>query len=176
MDFLTFTLFDHGDGSNGTVPLAVQRKEHVEMWTLLGDPALHLPTIAPEISLTVPRSAAAGAAITVHGSLPITLGDASVRVTLERPAGSQPRDLIPLPAGPVHVRDRAILANHVKANDPVLLVAEASVRDGHFDSKLKLPKDLPWPHVVIRAVASRKDETAVGAVALEIEGPEKQSE
>jgi len=173
MDFLTFTLFDHADGSHGTVPLAVQRKEHLEMWTLLGDPALHLPVIAPEIQLTVPKSAAAGAAVTIHGSLPAQPGDARVRVIVERPAGGRPLDLIPVPAGPADVRDRAILANYAKANDPVLLVVEGVARNGQFDVTLPLPKDLPWPHVVIRAASEGKDQDAVGAMALEIEEPEK---
>jgi hypothetical protein len=44
MDPFTFFLFDQADGSGGTVPLDIQRKEHLEMWTLLGDPALNIWT------------------------------------------------------------------------------------------------------------------------------------
>ncbi|MBN1903345.1 hypothetical protein JW926_18650 [Candidatus Sumerlaeota bacterium] len=44
MDPFTFFLFDQADGSEGKVPLDVQRKEHLEMWTLLGDPALNIWT------------------------------------------------------------------------------------------------------------------------------------
>ncbi|MBN1901277.1 hypothetical protein JW926_08145, partial [Candidatus Sumerlaeota bacterium] len=44
MDPFTFFLFDLADGSGGKVPLDIQRKEHLEMWTLLGDPALNIWT------------------------------------------------------------------------------------------------------------------------------------
>lgn len=44
---LTFWLYDQADGSRGRVPLAAQRLEHAEMWTLLGDPALKIPRHAP---------------------------------------------------------------------------------------------------------------------------------
>ncbi len=43
MSTLRFTVFDYLDGSNGTSPLAEQRKEHLEMWSLLGDPAMRMP-------------------------------------------------------------------------------------------------------------------------------------
>jgi hypothetical protein len=43
---LTFWLYDQADGSGGKVPLAKQRQEHLEMWTLLGDPALRLPLLS----------------------------------------------------------------------------------------------------------------------------------
>jgi hypothetical protein len=40
---LTFAIFDHIDGSSGRTNLARQRKEHLEMWSLLGDPAMRMP-------------------------------------------------------------------------------------------------------------------------------------
>ena len=40
-----FYLFDQADGSRGQATLANQRAEHVEMWTLLGDPAMQLPPL-----------------------------------------------------------------------------------------------------------------------------------
>ena len=43
MDPITFFLYDQGDGSRGTIPLAMQRGEHLEMWMLLGDPACAYP-------------------------------------------------------------------------------------------------------------------------------------
>jgi hypothetical protein len=44
---LTFWLYDQADGSRGRVPLAAQRLEHAQMWTLLGDPALKIPRHEP---------------------------------------------------------------------------------------------------------------------------------
>jgi hypothetical protein len=43
IDTFTFNLYDQADGTKGAVPLEVQRREHLEMWMLLGDPALRLP-------------------------------------------------------------------------------------------------------------------------------------
>lgn len=45
MDPIMFFLFDQADGSRGKATLAKQRPEHVEMWTLLGDPAMKLPPL-----------------------------------------------------------------------------------------------------------------------------------
>lgn len=42
---LTFWLYDQADGTGGKSPLADQRQEHMEMWTLLGDPALRMPLL-----------------------------------------------------------------------------------------------------------------------------------
>ncbi len=53
MDPLTFWLYDQADGSRGTTPLDKQRLEHLEMWTLLGDPALKIPFLEPTLSLDV---------------------------------------------------------------------------------------------------------------------------
>lgn len=43
-----FLLYDMADGSNGQVPLEQQRREHAQMWTLLGDPATLIP-LAPAV-------------------------------------------------------------------------------------------------------------------------------
>jgi len=40
---LTFFLFDRIDGTGGRRTLADQRREHLEMWLLLGDPATRMP-------------------------------------------------------------------------------------------------------------------------------------
>ena len=43
----TFAVFDYMDGSNGRTTLSQQRKEHLEMWSLLGDPAMRMPRQHP---------------------------------------------------------------------------------------------------------------------------------
>lgn len=43
MSTLRFMAFDYIDGSNGKSLLDEQRKEHLEMWSLLGDPAMRMP-------------------------------------------------------------------------------------------------------------------------------------
>jgi hypothetical protein len=44
IDDFTFRLYDQADGTKGQVPLETQRLEHLEMWMLLGDPALRIPS------------------------------------------------------------------------------------------------------------------------------------
>jgi Peptidase family C25 len=53
MDPLTFLLYDQADGSRGAIPLDKQRLEHLEMWTLLGDPALKMPFLEPTLDVDV---------------------------------------------------------------------------------------------------------------------------
>ena len=53
MDALTFWLYDQADGSRGATPLEKQRLEHLEMWTLLGDPALTIPFLEPTLDIHV---------------------------------------------------------------------------------------------------------------------------
>ena len=43
---------------NGDI-IATQRLEHLQMWTLLGDPGMRLPDVTPRITLTVPPAARA---------------------------------------------------------------------------------------------------------------------
>jgi hypothetical protein len=53
MDPLTFWLYDQADGSRGAIPLDKQRLEHLEMWTLLGDPALKIPYLESTLEVDV---------------------------------------------------------------------------------------------------------------------------
>ena len=53
MDPLTFWLYDQADGSRGAIPLDKQRLEHLEMWTLLGDPALKIPYLESTLKVDV---------------------------------------------------------------------------------------------------------------------------
>jgi hypothetical protein len=53
MDPLTFWLYDQADGTRGAIPFDKQRLEHLEMWTLLGDPALKIPYLEPTLEVDV---------------------------------------------------------------------------------------------------------------------------
>src|SRR5258708_40239013 len=97
-------MYDQFDGTHGKVPLAVQRREHVEMWMLLGDPGMQLPIVPQDISLNAFVSTNAGKTVAVSGFLPKRLAGATVRVTLERPAGSKPLDFEELPAASLDKR------------------------------------------------------------------------
>jgi hypothetical protein len=167
MDGFTFWLYDQADGSRGTVPLAAQRLEHLEMWMLLGDPALRLPLRPPAIRLATADTASASKAVTVSGSVPAPFAETTVRLTLERPVGSAPLGLEPLPKDSVKARE-VMMTNHERANAVVLATYEVRPRDQRFECTLKLPAELPWPRLTVRAFAATKTEVAVGALTLQL--------
>jgi hypothetical protein len=164
VDDLTFAMLDAVDGDS-SIPQATQRQEHLEMFVLLGDPALRLPAVPADVELKTEDAAQPGARLTVRGRVPARLAGARVRLTLERTVGSIPDDLEPLPK---EGRDRVLLANHEKANRFVLAAAECMVRDGAFEAKLDLPPKLPWRRVLLRASAATDSEEGLGVLSLEV--------
>ena len=171
IDDLTFKLYDQFDGSQGTVPLSVQRLEHLEMWMLLGDPALRLPIPPMDISLEVAGPVGAGWGITVNGVLSDRLVGATVRVSLERPLASVPADLEILPAespGNRSARERAAIDNHQRANNVVLATVDARLKGNRFTCAVDVPARFSWSHVVIRAYAATKNESALGVITLPV--------
>ena len=163
IDPLTFWLLDQADGSRGKVTLAAQRLEHLEMWVLLGDPALKLPIRCPSISLTAKGTATAGKPIVCNGVLPAQFAGSKVRVTLERPAGSLPVRLEALPRDPAK-KSGVMLVNHQRANDVVLSSCEVQTQNGRFEATLTLPAELPWTRLTLRAVAVTEAEMAHGVL------------
>ncbi len=166
MDDVTFAMLDAVDG-DAKIPQATQRQEHLEMFLLLGDPALKLPVIASDLDLKVGGDAKAGETLTVAGTVPARLAGAKVRVTLERPVSSTPPDAEPLPKDGAQ-RDKVMLANHERANHFAVATAEAEVRDGRFEVKLELPKKLPYRRLILRAYAVTEREEGLGVQTLEV--------
>ena len=166
IDDLTFGLLDAVDG-DGDIPQATQRLEHLEMFTLLGDPALKLAATPADLALKTDDEAKPGAAITIHGTAPARLNGGRVRVVVERPVSSRPNDLEPLPKERGPERDRAMMRNHERANRFAVAAAEATVRDGRFEVKLDLPTELPWPRLNVRAYAATEAAEALGVLTLE---------
>lgn len=80
----TFKALDMADGTEGKVPLDQQRREHLESWMLLGDPAMPLLPPLPSIQINPPPASVAGMPFPISGKLPENLGGAEVRITLER--------------------------------------------------------------------------------------------
>jgi hypothetical protein len=167
----TFKMYDQFDGTQGKVPLSVQRLEHLEMWTLLGDPAMRLPLLREDITLEVPDPASPGTSLSVNGALPRRLKGAAVRITLERALGARPADLEKLPPDSPEnraERERVAVGNHRRANDVVLSAADAKVSGSRFSCPLEVPASLPWSNLVIRAVAAKNHETGMGLLKLTV--------
>jgi hypothetical protein len=167
MDPLTFFALDNADGSNGRISLADQRREHVQMWTLLGDPALRMPPPELPIELNAKGAVTAGAKVSVTGSVPSDCRAATVRLTLERPLASPP---VSVESREKAMTDRASkLSSFRRANTFELDAATVAIHDGKFSAVLKAPDDLPWPTVTLRAVAESPDALAHGAMKLPVQ-------
>ncbi len=168
--WLTFKLYDQADGTAGRVPLDTQREEHLEMWMLLGDPALRLPVDAPGVRLEVEAEGGAtpGARVVVRGTLPpsMTQMDVPVEITVEREYGQLAASLPPLPPEAGDARDAAMLARRAAAQDPVILRTKVKGRAGTFKATVVLPEGIPGTKVRIRATITTPTQHATEAVWL----------
>lgn len=164
IDPVTYRLLDTVDG-DARIPQNVQRREHLEMFVLLGDPALKLPHVPDDLTLECDAAVSAGQMLTVRGEVPARLEGGKVRLTLERPPSSTPPDLLPLPKTG-RERDRVMLFNHEKANSFVLTETTADVRDGRFAVQVETPTKLPWAKLLLRAYVATEKSEALGVMEL----------
>ncbi|HEY7328303.1 MAG TPA: C25 family cysteine peptidase [Gemmataceae bacterium] len=165
IDDFTFGLLDAVDGDK-SIPQATQRQEHLEMFVLLGDPALRLPRMPSDIDVSSEKSVSPGEKLTVSGKLPPRLAGARVRLTLERTVNSVPDDLESMPV-PSQERPRVILANHERANRFVLATSENTEKDGRFQATMDVPSKLPWPQLILRIYAANEREEAMAVQTLQ---------
>ncbi len=156
-----FPLLDAADG-DPTISAPVQRQEHLEMFVLLGDPALKLPTLFQDVRLSVTGQAGPGTTLTITGRLPPRLAGGQVLLTVERPTTSQPADLVPLPKVPGAVRDRVMRDNHDRANNFVLDRIAIRATDASFTGQLHLPEKLPWSRLTVRAYVCTQSQEGMG--------------
>lgn len=153
IDFLSYRLLDGVDGDPKT-PQDRQRQEHLEMFVLLGDPALRLPRPTPPLVLDAPTIVVPGKQLTIRGTLPMQ--QAEVRVLLERTPTSTPTKLAVVPARGAE-RDQALRDNHDRANDFVVATATVQAQDGRFATQVEVPGVLPWTAMVLRVRARSKN-------------------
>ena len=149
MDALTFWLYDQGDGSRGRTSLEQQRREHLEMWLLLGDPALKLDVPNSRIELQADATARPGESLRLIGTLPTGFNAPTVRVQIERPFGSSLPALTP-------------------ANDLRLKSFDVPVVDGQFDVSVPIPEQPRYPRLIVRAIAISPDQAAFGVSVVTI--------
>jgi len=171
IDALTFRLLDAVDGDN-RIPQERQRLEHQEMFILLGDPALRLPVLATDVTLTTTGPLVAGKTLSIQGELPARLEGARVRLTLERPVHTEPADLAPLPDKPPEARAKVMMANHERANHFVLAGQDVTSRGRTFESRLTVPARLPWRRLVLRAYAVQGSADGLGVLPLKVIQPQ----
>jgi hypothetical protein len=141
------------------------------MLVLLGDPALRLPEMPGDIRLRQPLRLTPGKPLLVRGSLPPHLRGAQVTAVLERPPSSQPEGLLPVPEKPGAARDRALLANHARANDFAVVCSETTARGNDFALRLEVPVKLPWPGLLLRVRARTRHSEAMAVQRLGVSRP-----
>jgi hypothetical protein len=165
IDEITFSLLDAVDGDK-TIPQATQRQEHLEMFLLLGDPALRLPRMPEDIEISTEPVVSPGEKMTVSGKLPARLADARVWLTLERMVNSVPEDLETLPRRPQTARERVMRANHERANRFAVASAETVAKAVRFQATLDVPAKLPYPRLILRVYAATEDEEGLAVRTL----------
>jgi hypothetical protein len=166
IDAFTYSMLDAVDGDS-TIPQATQRQEHMEMFLLLGDPALRLPQVPGDIEIHPLDEVAAGKTCTVSGTVPERLAKARVRVTLERTVGSVPTDLEAVPADGLR-RDRVLMANHERANRFVLAAGECTAAERRFEVSLEAPAKLPASKLYMRVYGTTDDADAMIVVPVKV--------
>jgi hypothetical protein len=167
LDALTFRLLDAVDGDS-SIPQTVQRREHQEMFVLLGDPALRLSWLPRDVKLSADSPAAPATRLTLKGTVPARLEGAKVQLTLERPRDSDPIEPVVVPPAPAEARAKAVTQRHEAANDFVLVRKELSIKDGCFEAALELPAKLPWPRVIVRAYAATERHEGMGVLVMPV--------
>jgi hypothetical protein len=164
IDFLTYRLLDSVDG-DPKIPQVTQRQEHLEMFILLGDPALRLPRIADDIIWRAPVEIEPGTEWTIEGTLPERLRGARVTVELERTPASVPEGLLPVTP---ERRAEILRANFTRANRFLLAETTTTAEGQRFTACLQLPEKLPWPRVIVRIRASTKEAEAATAARVSV--------
>lgn len=144
--------------------LVEERREHVRLMNLLGDPLLRIRQ-PKEITLRGGDQFSAGQVVTVDGDSPLA-GMLSVELALTR-------DRLPNGIKPIErydnsesVRD-AMRANYDAASDLVLWKTEKKISSGSFSVDLPLPSDSRGRYV-LRAFVYGDQDWATGAQRIKI--------
>ncbi len=174
IDDVTFQLLDAVDG-DGKIPQATQRLEHLEMFTLLGDPALKLAATPADLKLAAEEGTAPDAMLTIRGTAPTRLNGGQVHMVVERPVGGSPTDLAPLPKELGSARDKIMMENHNRANHFALAEAKTTIKDGRFEVNFQLPAKIPWTRLNVRAYAATPTEEALGALQVNMKSLQQES-
>lgn len=136
---------------------AADRREHVALYNLLGDPCLRIARPA-EIEIAAAGSVAPGAKLRVTGKAP-----SAGRVTIEI---ARRRDAF-VPIGSRKTADEW-RATYAAANSLVVATASADVAAGEFSVTVDVPADAPVGPGYVRATFSGDGPGAIGGRFVEI--------
>jgi hypothetical protein len=163
MDPITFWLYDQADGSRGEVPLARQRLEHLEMWTLLGDPAMRIPMLRASFDVQVSGDLAPGGTLRISADVGEQFEHARGTITLF----SRHIPAVVSSAGEAAGESRSPQPTYGSA----VAVTEAVVAHGIVQGEIRLPPGLPDQQLAVRVIVANQRTPMTGVRMIEIRRP-----
>jgi hypothetical protein len=144
--------------------LAAERREHLHLFNLLGDPLLTIAHPLP-IELTVAAKARSGSSLEIEGQCPIE-GEALIELAVRRDRLS----FRPPSRGDYRTSleaDAEFATTYQRANDTRLATVRAAVVNGRFSARLEVPEKASGAcHV--RVFVPGRGQFAAGAADVEI--------
>ncbi|MFI5402106.1 MAG: C25 family cysteine peptidase [Planctomycetota bacterium] len=140
--------------------LDTERREHLFLYNLLGDPSMRLPRAA-DLSLACAESVAQGGKLAVQGTCAVA-GDVLVELVRERTPA------VPRREGDT---DEAFAKCYAGANAWVKAEAKARCEGKAFKAELSVPADLAPGRYFVRAYVTGKDGAALGACETKVVPP-----
>jgi len=137
--------------------LDTERREHLSLYNLMGDPSTRLPRLA-DVAITCAESATGGGKLAVEGTSPVE-GDALVELVLERTAD------VPQRTGS---SDEDFAACYARANAWVKAEARVPCKGGAFKAGLAVPADATPGAYFVRVYVTGTDAAALGARAIAV--------
>ncbi len=144
--------------------LAAERREHLHLFNLLGDPLLRL-RYPQQLTLETPSEAIGGGRIVVSGYSPVG-GAGVIEIVADRRAAPPPaaaRQRFDGSADALATYQQSYLA----ANDSRLCVCDAVLHDGRLTATLDIPPSAAGRYCIRAFIAGEKD-CALGTANLEI--------
>jgi hypothetical protein len=154
------------------VPHAIRRKEHLEMFVLLGDPAFKLPAVGHRLKLEMAAEVSPGAKVTIQAAIPRELVGAKGFLTLERAPTDPPAGLKPLPPEGDADREAVMVANHEASNRTVLASQAVQVAGDSTRVEVEVPSRCPWERLCVRLYVATEQADGMGVGMIRIRQPE----
>ncbi|PIU67814.1 MAG: hypothetical protein COS84_03335, partial [Armatimonadetes bacterium CG07_land_8_20_14_0_80_40_9] len=168
--------------------LNLSKKAHVDMYNLLGDPALKIAYPQEEIRLQAKKKIKRGELINIVGAtpcgcplrLPQVGSDPTHPLTphqssIQHPASSIQsalitieceRDKIIHPLQPIN--NMSLKNNYENANNKVVLKRKVSLKEGKFNLNLRIPENIPPGKYFIKCYLWGKEKDAFGSLPFQV--------
>lgn len=151
-------------------PLPDERKDHLALIHLLGDPTMHL-RYPESIEIKIPKSIAPGTMLSVVGKSPI--GEGEVLIELGYRRDRLPASIAPVTEfAPTKEIVEQMEKTYVEANHTVMATKQVLVESGRFSTEFAIPEDASGKYVIRTFHRSTKT-WATGSTELLVRVPKK---